>query len=175
MNHQRSRRRAVWWCLVAVLIGPTPRLQAQASGASTNQNTNGVYLIDLPTTLRLAGAQNLDLQVARERLSEAEAARESALQQFFPWISPSAVYRRHDNRIQAVDGTVFDVGKQSYTVGGSLNAQMDLGDAIYKTLAAKQLVKAADFALEAQRQDSVLGAAQGYFELAKAKAVADVA
>jgi len=73
-----------------------------------------------------------------------------------------------------VDCTILDVDKQSYTVGGSLNAQMDLGDAIYKALAAKQLVKAADFALEAQRQDSVLAAAQGYFELAKSQAVADV-
>src|SRR3989454_4397426 len=51
---------------------------------------------------------------------------------------------------------------------------MDLGDAVYKSLAAKQLVSAADHALEAQRQDSTLAAAQGYYDLAKAKAIVDV-
>jgi len=174
MSNQPLRLRAVLCCLSLVLVGPPPQLRAQSSGVTANQNTNGVYLIDLPAALRLAGAQNLDVQIARERLKEAEANHQSAVQQFFPWISPGAAYRRHENRIQAVDGTILDVDKQSYTVGGSLNAQMDLGDAIYKALAAKQLVKAADFALEAQRQDSVLAAAQGYFELAKSQAVADV-
>src|SRR3989454_1734538 len=51
---------------------------------------------------------------------------------------------------------------------------MDLGDAIYKSLTAKQLVNAADQAVESQRQDSTLAAAQGYYDLAKAKAIVDV-
>ena len=51
---------------------------------------------------------------------------------------------------------------------------MDLGDAVYKSLGAKQLVNAADHALESQRQDSALAAAQGYFDLAKAKAIVEV-
>jgi outer membrane protein TolC len=50
-----------------------------------------------------------------------------------------------------------------------------LGDAIYNSLAARQLVRASDQALEAQRQDSALEAAQVYFELAKAKALVEVA
>ena len=84
------------------------------------QQTNGIYLIDLPTALRLAGAQNLDVQIARERLAEAKANHESAVAQFVPWLSPGAAYRRHENRIQAVDGSIFDADKQSYSVGGSL-------------------------------------------------------
>src|SRR2546426_1423660 len=51
---------------------------------------------------------------------------------------------------------------------------MDLGDAIYKSLTAKQLVNAADQAVESQRQDSTLAAAQGYYDLAKAKAIVEV-
>jgi len=85
-----------------------------------------------------------------------------------------AVYRRHENRIQDVDGNIIDADKQSYTVGGALTAQMDLGDAVYKSLAAKQLVNAADHALESQRQHSTLAAAQGYYDLAKAKAIVEV-
>jgi outer membrane protein TolC len=149
-------------------------LKAQDAASSASINTNKVYPIDLPTVLRLANAQNLDVKIARERLTEAKANHDSAVEQFFPWISPGAAYRRHEGEIQAVDGTMSDVSKQSYTAGGTLTAQMDLGDAIYKSLAAKQLVKAADHALTSQQQDSTLAAAQGYYDLAKAKAIASV-
>jgi outer membrane protein TolC len=56
-----------------------------------------------------------------------------------------------------------------------LAAQVDIGDALYKSLAAKQLVKAADHAFEAQRQDSVIAASQGYYELAFAQGAVGVA
>ena len=149
-----------------------------ALGLSTGraQPTNDTpYPIDLPTALQLAGAQNLDIQLARERLSEVQANRQSAVEQFFPWISVGAAYHRRDGVAQAVPaGTISDAHFQSYNPGGTLAAQMDLGDAIYKSLAAKQLVKASDQALEAQRQDSTLSAAQGYFELAKVGALVEV-
>ena len=145
-------------------------------GSVCAQPTNEApYPIDLPTALRLAGAQNLDIQLARERLSEVQANRQSALQQFFPWITAGAAYHRRDGVAQAVPaGTISDAHFQSYNPGAAITAQMDLGDAIYKSLAAKQLVKASDQALEAQRQDSTLSAAQGYFELAKAGALVEV-
>ena len=163
---------------VCVLASGGPGLRAEQRAApaeSNNPSTPAVFLIDLPAALRLVGAQNLDVQLARERLAEARANHESAMAQFFPWLSPGAVYRRHENRVQAVDGTIFDADKQSYTVGASLTAQMDLGDAIYKSLAAERLVKAADYALDAQRQDAIVAAAQGYFDLAFGQAAVNVA
>lgn len=132
--------------------------------------------VDLPTTLRLAGARNLDIQIARERLKEAEANRTSALEQFFPWVAPGFTYHRRDGVAQAVPaGTISDAHYQSYSPGAALAAQVNLGDAIYQSLAAKQHVTASDQALEAQRQDSILAAARGYFELARAKALVEVA
>src|SRR5919198_3426045 len=102
-----------------------------------------VYPIDLPTVLQLAGAQNLDIQIARERLKEARANHEGPREQFFPWLALGATYRRHDNQIQDIEGKILDVHKQSYSVGATLTAQVDIGDVIYKTLAAHQLVRAA--------------------------------
>jgi outer membrane protein TolC len=138
------------------------------------EKTNGAFTIDLPTTLRLANARNLDVQIARERLRQAQADRDVAFSEFLPWISAGAAYRRHDGRIQAVDGTMFDASKQSYNVGGTLAAQVDVGETLYRNLAAKQLVKAAGHALDAQRQDSTLAAAQSYLDLARAAAIGDV-
>lgn len=139
------------------------------------QQTNAIHEIDLPTTLRLAGAQNLDVHIARERIAEAKANHSAAIAQFFPWISPSFTYRQHDDRLQDVSGTMLDVHKYSYAPGATVAVQVDIGDALYKSLAAKQLVKAADHAFEGQRQDSVIAAAQGYYELTFAQAAVGVA
>jgi outer membrane protein TolC len=145
------------------------------SFAGAQPTNESVYPIDLPTTLRLVGARNLDIQIAREQLNEARAGHHSALEQFFPWISPGIGYHRRDGLAQAVpSGVISDAHFQSYSPGATLNAQLPLGDAIYNSLAAKQLVKASDEALEAQREDAVLSAAQAYFELAKARALVDV-
>jgi outer membrane protein TolC len=141
---------------------------AQPSNAAGNT-------IDLPTVLRLAGARNLDVQIARERLNEAQAGSETALEQFVPSLTPGIAYHRRDGMAQAVPaGTISETHLQSYAPGATVAAQMALGDAIYQSLAARQLVKASGQAFEAQRQDSALNAAQDYFDLAKAKALADV-
>jgi outer membrane protein TolC len=144
-----------------------------SAGAQTTNDS--VYPIDLPTTLRLAGARNLDIQIAREALKEAEANRQSAWEQFFPWITPGVGYHRRDGLAQSVpSGVISDAHFQSYSPGATLMAQLPLGDAIYNSLAARQLVKASGQALETQRQEAILTAAQGYFELAKATALVDV-
>jgi outer membrane protein TolC len=130
--------------------------------------------IDLPTALRLAHAQNIEVQIARQKLEEAKALRAGANERFMPWLSVGAAYTRHEGQIQAVEGPILDVDKQAYTVGPTLAAQVVLGDAIYKSLAAKQQVVAAGHALEAQQEDSSLAAAQAYYELARTAATLDV-
>ena len=156
-----------------ILAASVLALHLPSAGAQTTNGSS--YPIDLPAALRLAGAQNLDIQIARERLREAEAERTSALERFFPWIAPGVSYHRRDGVAQGVpSGIISDAHFQSYYPGATLSAQVDLGDAIYKSLAAKQLVKASDQALETQRQDTILNAAQGYLELAKAKALVEV-
>ena len=131
--------------------------------------------IDLPTALKLAGARSLDVQIARERLAEAKANHSGALARFFPWIAPSVSYQQHDGKIQDVAGNILTVHKDSYAAGGALSAQVNIGEALYSSLVAKQLVKAADHALESQRQDTIFVAAQGYYELALAQGSVGVA
>lgn len=131
--------------------------------------------IDLPTVLRLAGAQNLDVQIAAEKLNEARARHESTRLAFFPWIQPGVGYLRHNGNIQDTGGDVLDVNRQSYTAGTALRLELDLGGAIYRNLAARQTAEAAEHALDSQRLRSVLLAAQGYFDLAWAQASEDIA
>jgi len=132
--------------------------------------------IDLPTALRLAGAQNLDIQIARQRLQEAAANQTSAWEQFFPSINPGLGLHRRDGVAQAVPaGVISDAHYQSYSPGATLSTQLALGEAIYHFLASKQLTRASDQALEIQRQNTTCDAALAYFELVRAKALVDVA
>lgn len=158
--------------LVSALIPAATAFQLVRAAA---QPTNQPALIDLPAALQLAGAQNLEIQIARERLEEAEAGRLSAIERFFPWISPGISYHRRDGVGQAMPaGTISDAHFQSYSPGVSLTAQVDFGDAIYRNLAARQVVQASGQALETQRQDTICTAAKSYFELAKAKGLVEV-
>jgi len=141
----------------------------------TAQETNAVSPIDLPTALRLAGAQNLDVQIAREKVREAQANHQSAVAQFFPWISAGIAYRQHDGNAQETSGDIIDVHKNSYAPVGALMAQVDIGDALFQSLASKQVAQAAEHGLEAQRQESVCAAAQSYFNLALAEGAVGVA
>ena len=131
-------------------------------------------LIDLPAALQLAGAQNPEVKLAREKLNEAQANLVSAQWQFFPWITPGVSYRKHDNLTQDVEGNIISVHKDSFAFGPTIIFQLDLGDAIYNRLATRQLVHAATSGLESQRQETILTAAQGYFDLVRAQAAVGV-
>jgi outer membrane protein TolC len=180
--------RSAVWAAAALAIGlvpgaaqPTNQFPKAGNSAAAlplpgSPITNSeAYPIDLPTALRLAGARNLDIQIAQQRLTEAQANHQSAVEQFFPWIAPGIGYHRRDGVAQSVpSGIISDAHFQSYSPGVALSAQIVLGDAIYNSLAAKQLVQASDQVLERQRQDAILSAAQGYFDLARAGAQVEV-
>jgi outer membrane protein TolC len=129
------------------------------------------YPIDLATTLRLAGARSVDVEIARERLEAAKANATIANTQFLPWLSAGASYRRHGGLTQDVLGNVVEADKDAYTAGVALNLQVDVGDAVYRTLAARQARAASEHALAAERQLSLVRAARSYFDLLVAQAV----
>jgi len=145
-----------------------------APAAIEAQNTNGAYVIDLATALRLVNARNLDVHIARARLKEARANRDQALEQFLPWLSPGAAYRKHEGQIRDVAGRIISADELIYTIAAQHTAPDDLGDAIYQSLASKQLVIASDQHVESRRQERTLAAAQGYFDLGNARALVEV-
>jgi outer membrane protein TolC len=131
--------------------------------------TGNVFPIDLNTALRLAVLHNPRMRLAREHLIEARAKHDTALDEFLPWVSSSAKFFKQPERYQAPDGS-FYVVRRDYDATASFAAQMTLGDAIYNSLSAKQLVAASSGALAAERQDITLHAADAYFDLVEAAA-----
>jgi outer membrane protein TolC len=131
--------------------------------------------INLITVLRLAGARNLDIQLASERLAQARAEHEVVRMQWFPYLVPAFLFRGHDGNIQDIAGAILDARKQSVSVGAAVVMQVEIGELYYKTLIAKRLAQAAGHALDVQRQESVWQAVSAYFELARARAAVGVA
>lgn len=174
-NHPKQK------AIAAPPAAPKPAASRPAAGTRNSgpvpvaSSTSPPHPIDLPTALRLAGAQNLDVQIAKQKLAEARANHAMAREQFFPWLTPGFVYRREDGQMQETSGNIFNVSRQSYSVGATVAAQLELGDAYFKELATRQLARAADHNLQAEQQQSAFLAATGYFELAKARALVGVA
>jgi outer membrane protein TolC len=131
--------------------------------------------ISLPTVLRLAGANNLDVKLAAERVAEAQAQHEAAWMQWFPYVTPGISFRRHEGNIQTVDGQIIDADKQSLTLGAAVTMQLEAGETYYKNLVAKKLVRAAEYAVEVQRQESVWQGVSAYFEVVRTQASVGVA
>lgn len=131
--------------------------------------------INLTATMRIAGADNIEIQLAQQKLAEAQANHRQAIAQFFPALSPGIAFKQHDGNIQNVEGDVFEANKQSLILGVNVIAQLELGDSIYKSMVAANLVKAAEFSAESQRQESIFQAVSAFLELVRASAATKVA
>lgn len=142
-----------------------------ASSVDPSSDPSGTSLpIDLATTLALAGAQSVEVELARARTAESRAVQEKTRSRFFPWIEPSVGYRRHEGRLQDVVGRIIDTEKQAYDVGAAVVLEVDLGKAAFEALAARQRVRASEHADRAQRRESIARAAARYVELERAEA-----
>lgn len=130
--------------------------------------------IDLATALRLAGVNNLDLATVRAAERQAKAANDAATLRFFPYLTIGQTYARRTGLDQATAGTMQDVYKQLYHRGGTVGVGVDLGAAVFGKLAARQLQTAAEHALDAQRNNTLLAAADAYFDLVNAAAAVGI-
>lgn len=134
------------------------------------------YPIDLPTVLKLAGANHLEITLAREKVHEAYADTLLAKEQFFPALFGGLVkFARHEGETQETDGRFIDVDKQRTVLGGRISLKWELGDAIFNTLSARQRHESSLASLEAQTNLSVLEAVLAYFNLQEAHAHLEIA
>jgi outer membrane protein TolC len=156
-----GKARRAWLGLLGCLVSSS--LMAQPAAGTPDP-------IDLPTVLRLAGANNLDVQIAREKVKEAQAANDSARARYFPWISPSVTLRKHDDNIQTVEGRIIEADKKSLAAALVINAQVDLGETYFQNLIARQTVRSSEATLAGRQREMTYRAAAAYFDLARARA-----
>ena len=126
--------------------------------------------VDLPTVLKLAGANNDEIELARVKHTETIAESKLAWQRFWPGLSLGAGYKGHQGRVQDIAGAVFDARKQQYSVGPTILVDWSPGDIYYSALAAKQKALAAEHLAEKSRRDIIQQAVNRYFDLLSAEA-----
>ena len=142
--------------------------------------------IDLATVLRLAGAQNWNVELAAERVREARAVAEAADAYWMPSLIGGLGFTRHDGQLQATSGATSDVSRSSLFVGGGaalggaplagggggplrLMVNLSLADAIFKPLVARQHLAAVEAAESSTFNDTLLTAGSAYFRLVAAQ------
>ena len=143
------------------------------------------YPIDLSTALALAGANNLQIAFAGERVRQAAAQMDQADLLWVPSLRAGVVYNNHAGRIQATEGEVVEVSRNSLFVGGGaglgnspLNGgaggparmfvDLPLVDVLFEPLSARQVVRAAEADEGATFNNTLLQVSVAYLNLLQA-------
>ena len=152
-------------------IGPAPASLLNAD----------VRPIDLCSALKLAGVDNPEILLARERVTAADAERLYAAAQILPNINYGTDYDAHQGTLQQSIGKIIQVNRDSLYLGLGANAvgagtvtipgvvwNANVSDAIYTALVARQVVTQRRFESDAVRNDVLLRVAVAYLELLRA-------
>ena len=144
------------------------------------------FPVDLPTALRLAGAQNWNIELAAERVREARAAVDAAEVMWMPSLIGGMGYTQHNGRLQATSGAIEDVRRSALFVGGGarsgisplagggggplrLNVDLSLSDAIFGPLVARQQLDVVRARESVTFNNTLLDAALAYMGLVEAQ------
>jgi outer membrane protein TolC len=147
-------------------------------------DVDGVLRIDFASALRLADERNLDVAIYVERVAEATAKLAQARTIAVPTLRIGASSNRHDGNLQETSGNILlDADRAARFRGlgagavgaGDLQAPglslgVDLADAIYQPLVARQNRAAAQAASVANRHAVLVGTASAYLEWLRARA-----
>jgi outer membrane protein TolC len=138
--------------------------------------------IDLNTALRLAGVQNPQLLIARQRVVEAAALRQLSAAQFLPSLNAGANYDSHNGNLQQSNGNILSVNRSALYVGSGAGAvaagtvsvpgvllEGNAAAVVFSYLASRQIVAQRQFASEAVRNQTFLQATLAYSELLRAE------
>ncbi len=153
--------------------GPEPSLSGQGAD-SQNQSTT----IDLASALQLAGVQNPEIMLARERITEMAAIRQFAAAQILPNINGGMNFDSHSGALQQSNGHILNVARSALFVGAGANAiaagsvsipgvmwNQNLSQGMFTYLVARQSVRRAQFQSQAVRNETLKKVALAYVEL----------
>jgi outer membrane protein TolC len=138
--------------------------------------------VDLATVLRLAGVENPQILLARQRVLEAVAIRQYAAAQLLPDVHLGTDYDDHNGNLQRSNGTILKVDRESVFVGagaiaiaaGTVNIpgigwNLNVSDTVFKMLESRQMVERARFTSQAVQNQMLLRVAVAYTNLLRAE------
>ncbi|HSC16012.1 MAG TPA: TolC family protein [Gammaproteobacteria bacterium] len=126
--------------------------------------------IDLATAVRLADERNVDVAIFLARIEAATARLNQARLMAVPSLRVGATDERHEGNIQETSGNVIDADRASQFSGASAALGLDIADAIFRPLVARQSHAAIVAASAANRQQVLMQVASAYVRLLQARA-----
>lgn len=164
---------------------PVPRSRT-APGANDLDQAQFIQPIDLPATLRLAGARDLDIAIAKQRVREGAADLSQARALWLPSLFVGPTWTRLDGQVQTIQGPVITTSRSALFLGGTaaggtaipaappgsgyppvngLTSILRFSDAIFEPLAARRILDARFAGVVAASNDALLNAAEAFFDL----------
>ena len=116
------RRRPALPPLAARLVAPEAAPRRPSSLGTPLMPGQVIQPIDLAGALRLAGARDLDIAIARERVCQAMAELEQARSSGCRASTSGPNWIRHDGQAQVVEGPVRTISKSSLFLGATAAA-----------------------------------------------------
>ncbi len=168
-------RSLVWATLLAAAAGcrstdPESLPAVVAEGPSTPREPAMPAVpraIDLATALRLASGTHLDILEARARVREAEGRASSADGYLLPALTFGAAVANTRGTAQSSFGALQEVNFYTVNALGTIRISANVGESIYRDLAAHRTVDAAGGFELAQVQRTLLDVALAYLALAE--------
>jgi outer membrane protein TolC len=125
--------------------------------------------ITLDTVLRLAGEQNRQIALARERVREACAEKHVADMAWLPNLHVGTSYYRHEGGIQNEDGTLTHSSFGALFNGLELHGRFDIREATFQKINAERRVWQQRGELSRITSEQLLEAANTYIDLLVAR------
>jgi len=136
-----------------------------APGAPTRPVPAVPKTIDLTTALRLAAGAHLDILEARARVREAEGRASSADGYLLPVLSVGGTVANARGTLQSSFGDLQEGSFYSVSALGTVRISTNVGESIYRDLAAHRSVEAAQGTELAQIQRTLFDVSVGYLAL----------
>jgi outer membrane protein TolC len=159
------------WTARAVRLGALAALAiaAATAGAQTSASSATTLPIDLPTALALADERNLDIAIFLARVDEASARLVQARLLAVPTLRVGSDYDRHRGNLQETSGNVLDVDRVSRFDRAAAGLGVNIADAIFRPLVARQNHAAVVAAASANRHQVLVQVAAAYLRLVHAR------
>lgn len=121
--------------------------------------------IDLTTALRVAAGGHLDILEARSRVREAEGRASSADGYLLPVLGVGGAVSNQRGTLQSSFGQLQEGNFYTVTAMGTIRLSANVGESIYRDLAAHRSVEASEGYELAQIQRTLLDVSVGYLAL----------
>jgi outer membrane protein TolC len=158
---------------LAPAVSATPPDAAELAVVPAPQPDDRPLPINLPAALQLANVQAVDIAAATARIRVAAAQLEQAEVLWLPTITIGGDINRHDGRQQDSTGKISDNSRSSGMLGLGTGigpaAILDVGQALFAPLYARQQVRARQADRQAAANNTIVAVSDAYFNVQQAR------